>query len=666
MKAPPGQRTFRRIERGDCEEEQVRQERKGNGSIALCLSGGGLRATLFHLGVVKALRAHSIDGAPALSRVSEIYSVSGGSILAAHMLVNWQSYIGSDEKFAEMEAQILQFAGRNLRDRVIRRAVLAGPLGAMLGLLSRLPMVRSLTGAKRGLFSRTYWLQKEYKALLGDIRFCDLAHDEEPAAGPVGHFLTTSFKTGKLCSFSGTDFEVEPRDDEVELSGEAQSVGDEDELPDAEVARKPVSTPCGHMKLNFAVAASSAFPPMFPPLELTDDMLANPISDDFLNSISLSDGGVFDNLGIEKFQKNLLRNRRHPSILLISDAGGSFRSSSEKSYSGIFARNIRASDILMHRVGDRAKARIKSMTGVNDIPIRISTQVKDASLDLAVQQRLRLVRTDLDRFSPELAAMLVDHGIRVTHHALAENGNWPAPPAAPAPTLSSTEVARLDVIASRAANRSFWSLPFDYRDWTIIPLLGIFSAFIFAIAYSSIAYVSAQKAEAAANARTKQSLESLIKTARLARQAVKKRRNNEAYRLLTDALQKAQAKLEDDELRDPPSIAIAAAPLPQPGPIAAVAYPQQVYLQFAGDITRAKIVALNQRLRAAGWKVQGPSGERTGSSAGKHEIRYSGENRAAAEALATAINEVRVIPKKVEPNPVEAVQPDVLEVWISI
>jgi hypothetical protein len=289
----------------------VRQDGKGNVSTALCLSGGGLRATLFHLGVAKALRAHSIGGAPALSRVSEIYAMSGGSILAAHMLVNWPSYIGNDEEFAGMEAQILRFAGRNLRDRVVRRAILAGPLGAVLGLLSRLPVLRSLTGAKRGVFSRTYWLQKEYEAPLGSTCFCDLAE------GPVGHFLTTSFKTGKLCSFSGTDFEVELAEDEA--------------------GRKPASTPCGHMRLSFAVAASSAFPPMFPPIELTDDMLANPISDDFLNSISLSDGGVFDNLGIEKFQKNLARNARHPSILLISDAGGSFRSSSEKSYAGIFS-----------------------------------------------------------------------------------------------------------------------------------------------------------------------------------------------------------------------------------------------------------------------------------------------------------------------------------------
>jgi hypothetical protein len=75
---------------------------------------------------------------------------------------------------------------------------------------------------------------------------------------------------------------------------------------------------------------------------------------------------------------------------------------------------------------------------------------------------------------------------------------------------------------------------------------------------------------------------------------------------------------------------------------------------------------LNQRLRTAGWKVEGPSGERLEAANKEHEVRYSGENLSAAEALAAAINEARIIPKKVVPAPVAMVQPDVLEVWISI
>ena len=52
--------------------------------LGLALSGGGLRATLFHLGVVRFLRDAGL-----LGEVTHIVSVSGGSILGAHLALNW-------------------------------------------------------------------------------------------------------------------------------------------------------------------------------------------------------------------------------------------------------------------------------------------------------------------------------------------------------------------------------------------------------------------------------------------------------------------------------------------------------------------------------------------------------------------------------------------------
>ena len=57
--------------------------------IGLALSGGGFRATLFHLGMIRFLREANI-----LPNVTHITSVSGGSILAAHLVLNWQRYTG--------------------------------------------------------------------------------------------------------------------------------------------------------------------------------------------------------------------------------------------------------------------------------------------------------------------------------------------------------------------------------------------------------------------------------------------------------------------------------------------------------------------------------------------------------------------------------------------
>ncbi len=54
------------------------------GSIGLCFSGGGFRASLFHLGVLRYLAETK-----QLSNVGVISSVSGGSIIAAFLASRW-------------------------------------------------------------------------------------------------------------------------------------------------------------------------------------------------------------------------------------------------------------------------------------------------------------------------------------------------------------------------------------------------------------------------------------------------------------------------------------------------------------------------------------------------------------------------------------------------
>ena len=52
--------------------------------VALCLSGGGFRATLFHLGALRRLNEFGL-----LSRFDAISSVSGGSILNGVLATRW-------------------------------------------------------------------------------------------------------------------------------------------------------------------------------------------------------------------------------------------------------------------------------------------------------------------------------------------------------------------------------------------------------------------------------------------------------------------------------------------------------------------------------------------------------------------------------------------------
>src|SRR5687768_17077644 len=54
-----------------------KEERKG---VALCMSGGGYRAALFHLGALRRLNELGL-----LSRIDTFTSVSGGSIMLAQL-----------------------------------------------------------------------------------------------------------------------------------------------------------------------------------------------------------------------------------------------------------------------------------------------------------------------------------------------------------------------------------------------------------------------------------------------------------------------------------------------------------------------------------------------------------------------------------------------------
>jgi NTE family protein len=78
------------------------------------------------------------------------------------------------------------------------------------------------------------------------------------------------------------------------------------------------------VKLAEAVAASAAFPPILSPVVLklnpkdfTPNSGTDLQSDEFRKRVVLTDGGVYDNLGLETAWK------RYKTIL-VSDAGGGF------------------------------------------------------------------------------------------------------------------------------------------------------------------------------------------------------------------------------------------------------------------------------------------------------------------------------------------------------
>ena len=158
----------------------------------MALSGGGLRATLFHLGVVKRLRETGD-----LAKVRAIFSVSGGSILAAHIRLNWDRYSGTDDQFQSAASEIQALCQRDLRGRVVRRAVLCWLLLVTPGLriLSAFPWLGRLRRVAQSLAPAGF-LVREYERFYHRKKLPAATAD-----APTLHVLTTSLNTGEICVF---------------------------------------------------------------------------------------------------------------------------------------------------------------------------------------------------------------------------------------------------------------------------------------------------------------------------------------------------------------------------------------------------------------------------------------------------------------------------------
>src|SRR5688572_27818294 len=148
--------------------------------IGLALSGGGFRATLFHLGLVKALLDRGV-----LKNVQHITSVSGGSILAAHLVLHWREYNDS-ATFEKIARKIIDFTRLDVRGRIFRRLIL--PPYLLLPYwenLRRLPPRLRRDGTVRNIL-----FEHDLLGLYGDVLLKDLA--EKSPGAPRLDVLTTN------------------------------------------------------------------------------------------------------------------------------------------------------------------------------------------------------------------------------------------------------------------------------------------------------------------------------------------------------------------------------------------------------------------------------------------------------------------------------------------
>ena len=365
-------------------------------NFGLALSGGGFRACLYHLGVIRYLR-----DADLLSRVSHITSVSGGSVIAAHLALNWDRYNGSDAEFQDVSNELIRFLQLDVRNRIVRRFPLAS-LGNMVRRACRMGTLRQYTRA--GLLERHY-----ERFLYGDAGLFQLPDS------PRLYILATDVNEGSICAFYRGGMLLQRRT----ASGKRQFE----------------HFPVGLATVPMAVAASSAFPGFFPPLQLRSWEVG--AKEGEFGQHAFTDGGIYDNIGLRMFHhlkhtpivnrdgidEGHLGDKQSLEGIFVSNAGATFKVRTDGRAGGILSTAMRSSDILMDRVNQLELESFHNSAGTLFFPItELIDQTEDPDAPhREIQRQASRIRTDMDRFSDLEISVLVQHGYCVARSVCRSN-----------------------------------------------------------------------------------------------------------------------------------------------------------------------------------------------------------------------------------------------------
>lgn len=363
--------------------------------LTLCLSGGGFRATLFHLGCVLRLNELGV-----LGRLSTITSVSGGSILNGVLATRWSdlrddgsgTYANMDEVVAK---PVESFCATDLRTPLL--------IGSRLNLLNLPIILRDWGAVPASLLAKAY--DSFFKSTLREI-------SAPTAKMPRFVFCATNLQTGLCWHFH---------------SGPEARMGD----------FHAGYCSAGHVRVSEAVAASSSFPPGFSALRLRiprdckvsrvdpwgverpESAKREKLPEPALRTALLTDGGVYDNLGVEPVWNRV-------NSILVSNAGLPF-SSVPRINQSIVGRLRRASEISMTQVGAVRLRWLVSefQAGKKSGAVwALDTLLDDFGLKDAqgygakCRNFIKGVRTDLDAFTEAEMSCLINHGYSLADAAL--------------------------------------------------------------------------------------------------------------------------------------------------------------------------------------------------------------------------------------------------------
>ena len=417
------------------EKNAQRALTSGSGTVGLALSGGGFRASFFHLGVLA--RLAEMD---ALRTVAAISTVSGGSIVGSHYYLEVQNLLQTKVDYEITREDYIDIVKR------VQENFLAGvQTNIKMQTFASLKDNWDFFSRKKD-YSRSHRLGEFYETMLyqkigennshseprsmpellikpGGVtdvksfkpKFCNW---ERHAKAPALILNSSSLNSGHNWQFTANSMGEPPGHilGEIDINNRYRRVY-YDDAPTDELKK---------YRLGYAVAASACVPGMFEPLTITGLYEKR--------TVRLVDGGVHDNQGVAGLLSEGCTR------ILCSDACGQMEDVLQPSDTptGVL---LRTTSILQDRVREaeyqdlRSRLDSHALDGLFFVHTRKELETpphnwigyQDPSptipknsnqtsygIDRDLQEKIAAIRTDLDTFTEVEAYALMASGYRIT------------------------------------------------------------------------------------------------------------------------------------------------------------------------------------------------------------------------------------------------------------
>lgn len=348
-------------------ELQRVQEAFEDKKIGLALSGGGYRAAVFHLGMLSYMAENEL-----LEKVTHISTVSGGSIVMGviYRLNNFR-FPTSKEYLENVHRQAIEFFKKNtlLEDNMKASAVTASATNGLVTLNKKL-----LTRLK----NKTWNLDKDIQDL--------------PDA-PIWTINATTGETGKSWRFS------------KEKMGDYM-IG---------YMKEP------HISLAQAITASAGFPVAIGPLRLMLNRYGYKTKDKYIpgkgdfprETVTLYDGGLYDNLGTEVFfGANGTQFPESVDFLMVSDASKPFDIKKDMASLWWFGKFNQISDISTEQIRSLRLRMFRNLIAQKDKP-DLGMHIRMGNSELGMEDEAKCAKnidTDLKSFTTRKTNCLINNG----------------------------------------------------------------------------------------------------------------------------------------------------------------------------------------------------------------------------------------------------------------